>query len=195
MSEQMIQETQKSGAFELFDKDMDVKYLTKDVNDGMIENHLDRIEKNIMRFAKSVNFNSDEFNGNVPIIGMKLKLMALENKCMTFERKMTAMLRYQFKVILSALKRKGYNVDENSYLNLIFKFTRNIPVNKLEESQVLINLRGQVSERTRLGQSQLVDDVDYELDEMERDNFEINKNIPDINEGNDDGRTQDNQSE
>ena len=126
---------------------------------------------------------------------MKLKLMALENKCMTFERKMTAMLRYQFKVILSALKRKGYNVDENSYLNLIFKFTRNIPVNKLEESQVLINLRGQVSERTRLGQSQLVDDVDYELDEMERDNFEINKNIPDINEGNDDGRTQDNQSE
>ncbi|MDV2097053.1 phage portal protein, partial [Acinetobacter baumannii] len=91
--------------------------------------------------------------------------------------------------------RKGYNVDENSYLNLIFKFTRNIPVNKLEESQVLINLRGQVSERTRLGQSQLVDDVDYELDEMERDNFEINKNIPDINEGNDDGRTQDNQSE
>ncbi|MCE3327165.1 phage portal protein, partial [Staphylococcus aureus] len=28
MSEEMIQETQKSGAFELFDKDMDVKYLT-----------------------------------------------------------------------------------------------------------------------------------------------------------------------
>ena len=127
-----------------------------------------------MRFAKSVNFNSDEFNGNVPIIGMKLKI-TLENKWATFERKMTAMLRYQFKVILSALKRKGYNVDENSYLNLIFKFTRNIPVNKLEESQVLINLRGQASERTRLGQSQLVDDVDYELDEMERDNFEINK--------------------
>ena len=45
MSEEMIQETQKSGAFELFDKDMDVKYLTKDVNDTMIENHLDRIEK------------------------------------------------------------------------------------------------------------------------------------------------------
>ncbi|HDE3117665.1 TPA: phage portal protein, partial [Staphylococcus aureus] len=183
MSEGMIQETQRSGAFELFDKDMDVKYLTKDVNDTMIENHLDRIEKNIMRFAKSVNFNSDEFNGNVPIIGMKLKLMALENKCMTFERKMTAMLRYQFKVILSALKRKGYNLDDDSYLNLIFKFTRNIPVNKLEESQVLINLKGQVSERTRLGQSQLVDDVDYELDEMEKESLEFNDKLPDIDEG------------
>ncbi len=195
MSEEMIQETQKSGAFELFDKDMDVKYLTKDVNDTMIENHLDRMEKNIMRFAKSVNFNSDEFNGNVPIIGMKLKLMALENKCMTFERKMTAMLRYQFKVILSALKRKGYNLDDDSYLNLIFKFTRNIPVNKLEESQVLINLKGQVSERTRLGQSQLVDDVDYELDEMEKESLEFNDKLPDIDEGDANDKSQNNQSE
>ncbi|HHP5440245.1 TPA: phage portal protein [Staphylococcus aureus] len=195
MSEEMIQETQKSGAFELFDKDMDVKYLTKDVNDTMIENHLDRIEKNIMRFAKSLNFNSDEFNGNVPIIGMKLKLMALENKCMTFERKMTAMLRYQFKVILSALKRKGYNLDDDSYLNLIFKFTRNIPVNKLEESQVLINLKGQVSERTRLGQSQLVDDVDYELDEMEKESLEFNDKLPDIDEGDANDKSQNNQSE
>ncbi len=174
---------------------MDVKYLTKDVNDTMIENHLDRIEKNIMRFAKSVNFNSDEFNGNVPIIGMKLKLMALENKCMTFERKMTAMLRYQFKVILSALKRKGYNLDDDSYLNLIFKFTRNIPVNKLEESQVLINLKGQVSERTRLGQSQLVDDVDYELDEMEKESLEFNDKLPDIDEGDANDKSQNNQSE
>lgn len=173
MDEQMIQETQRSGAFELFDKDMDVKYLTKDVNDTMIENHLDRLEKNIMRFAKSVNFNSDEFNGNVPIIGMKLKLMALENKCMTFERKMTSMLRYQFKVILSALRRKGYNLNEDSYLDIIFKFTRNIPVNKLEESQVLVNLRGQVSERTRLSQSQLVDDVEYELKEIVKDEYEF----------------------
>lgn len=104
---------------------------------------------------------------------MKLKLMALENKCMTFERKMTSMLRYQFKVIMSALRRKGYNLDEDSYLDIIFKFTRNIPVNKLEESQVLVNLRGQVSERTRLSQSQLVDDVHYELQEIEKDAYEF----------------------
>lgn len=168
LDEEDIQDVQKSGAFELYDEKQDVSYLTKDVNDTMIENHLDRLEKNIMRFAKSVNFNSDEFNGNVPVIGMHLKLMALENKCITFERKMTAMLRYQFKVLYSIWKRKnvlsGGGMD---YLNVTFGWKRNIPVNKLEEAQVLSTLNGQVSDKTRYAHSTLVDDAEEEKELMD----------------------------
>ncbi len=167
LDEEDIQNTQRNGVFELFDERMDVKYLTKDVNDSMIENHLNRLEKNIMRFSKSVNFNSDEFNGQVPVIGMALKLMALENKCMTFERKMSAMLRYQFKVIFSAMSKK-LGVDSKSYLDVQFTFGRNIPINKLEEAQVLAMLKDNVSERTRLGQSALVKDVETELIDMDK---------------------------
>lgn len=167
MDEDSIQQTQRSGAFELWDKDMDVKYLTKDVNNTMIEDHLDRLEKNIMRFSKSVNFNSDEFNGQVPVIGMRLKLMALENKCMTFERKMSASIRYQFKVILSALKRKGYNVTDDTYLDVYFKWGRNIPVNRLEEAQILATLNGQVSDQTRYENSPLVDDAEWEIQQRD----------------------------
>ena len=168
MDDTEIAELEKGGAFELYDEKQDVKYLTKDVNDQMIENHLNRLEKNIMRFAKSVNFNSDEFNGNVPVIGMRLKLMALENKCITFERKMTAMLRYQFKVLYSIWKRKNsLQVGEKEYLNVKFKWTRNIPVNKLEEAQVLSTLNGQVSDRTRYGLSTLVDDAEEEVEQRD----------------------------
>lgn len=167
MDSDEIQDLQKSGAFELYDEKQDVKYLTKDVNDTMIENHLDRLEKNIMRFAKSVNFNSDEFNGNVPVIGMHLKLMALENKCITFERKMTAALRYQFKVLYSIWKRKskrsGGDLD---YLNVSYTWTRNIPVNKLEEAQVLSTLNGQVSDSTRYSLSTLVEEPELEIEKM-----------------------------
>ena len=167
MDSDEIQDLQKSGAFELYDEKQDVKYLTKDVNDTMIENHLDRLEKNIMRFAKSVNFNSDEFNGNVPVIGMHLKLMALENKCITFERKMTAALRYQFKVLYSIWKRKskrsGGDLD---YLNVSFKWKRNIPVNKLEEAQVLSTLNGQISDSSRYDLSNLIEDAEVEIEKM-----------------------------
>ena len=167
MDSDEIQDLQKSGAFELYDEKQDVKYLTKDVNDTMIENHLDRLEKNIMRFAKSVNFNSDEFNGNVPVIGMHLKLMALENKCITFERKMTAALRYQFKVLYSIWKRKskrsGGDLD---YLNVSFKWKRNIPVNKLEEAQVLSTLNGQISDSSRYDLSNLIEDAENEIEKM-----------------------------
>lgn len=167
MDEEEIQQVQKSGAFELYDDKQDVKYLTKDVNDTMIENHLDRLEKNIMRFAKSVNFNSDEFNGNVPVIGMHLKLMALENKCITFERKMTAALRYQFKVLYSIWKRKNKRTGSDlDYLNVSCLWTRNIPVNKLEEAQVLTTLNGQVSDRTRYALSTLVEDPEDEIAQL-----------------------------
>lgn len=167
MDEEEIQQVQKSGAFELYDDKQDVKYLTKDVNDTMIENHLDRLEKNIMRFAKSVNFNSDEFNGNVPVIGMHLKLMALENKCITFERKMTAALRYQFKVLYSIWKRKNKRKGSDlDYLNVSYLWTRNIPVNKLEEAQVLTTLNGQVSDRTRYALSTLVEDPEDEIAQL-----------------------------
>lgn len=167
MDEEEIQQVQKSGAFELYDDKQDVKYLTKDVNDTMIENHLDRLEKNIMRFAKTVNFNSDEFNGNVPVIGMHLKLMALENKCITFERKMTAALRYQFKVLYSIWKRKNKRTGSDlDYLNVSYLWTRNIPVNKLEEAQVLTTLNGQVSDRTRYALSTLVEDPEDEIAQL-----------------------------
>ncbi|WP_419182743.1 phage portal protein [Metabacillus fastidiosus] len=105
--EDTLKELKKSGIFELFGENDDVRYLTKDINDTMIKNHLTRLEDNIMRFAKSVNFADEEFAGNASGIPMKLKMMALENKCITMERKFTSSLRYQFKVLFSAwAKRK-----------------------------------------------------------------------------------------
>lgn len=67
---------------------------------------MNRLEENILRFAKSVNFSDESFGGNVTGVAMKFKLMALENKCITMERKMTAALRYQYKLIFSAWATK-----------------------------------------------------------------------------------------
>lgn len=87
-----------------------------------------------MRFAKSVNFADEEFAGNASGIAMKLKMMALENKCITMERKFTSSLRYQFKVLFSAwAKRKGFAKED--YLKVFFGFKRNLPANILDEAQ------------------------------------------------------------
>lgn len=166
--EETLRDIKKSGIMELFEKDDSVSYLTKDINDGMIENHLDRLEDNILRFAKSVNFTDESFGGQVSGVAMKYKVMALENKSITMERKYVSSLRYQFKVLFSAwAKRKGYSKDD--YLKVFFAFKRNLPLNLLDEAQSTVQLKGQVSERTRLGLLPFVDDVDYELEEMEKD--------------------------
>lgn len=166
--DETINNLNKTGVFELLDKDDDVKYLTKDINDQMIENHLDRLEENILRFAKSVNFTDVSFSGQASGISMKYKLMALEAKAIVMERKFVSSLRYQFKVIFSAwAKRRTLSKDD--YLKVFFQFKRNLPANIAEEAETSAALKGQVSEDTRLGLLSFVDDVAYERRKMEED--------------------------
>lgn len=168
MDEEQINKLKNGGFFELLGENDDVRYLTKDVNNQMIEDHLDRLENNILRFAKSVNFSDESFGGNITGIAMRFKMLALENKCVTMERKFSTALRYQFKVLFSAwAKRTNYKIED--YLMVFFTFKRNLPVNLLEEAQMTAQLQGKVSERTRLSLLSFVDDVDWELQEMEKD--------------------------
>ncbi|WP_426578883.1 phage portal protein [Bacillus altitudinis] len=52
--EETLEKLKKHGVFELFGDNDDVKFLTKDINDtDMIENHLNRLEENIMRCSLS----------------------------------------------------------------------------------------------------------------------------------------------
>ncbi|AVK84439.1 phage portal protein [Lysinibacillus sp. B2A1] len=167
MDEEDAQKVSRTGIFELMGEDDEISYLTKEVNDQMIENHLDRLEENIMRLAKSVNFSDESFAGNVSGVAMKFKLMALENKCKTMERKFTTALRYQFKVLCSAWAKKGI-CSKDDYLKLWFEYKRNIPIDLLSEAQASQALQGQVSERTRLSKMSIVDDVDFEIEEMQK---------------------------
>lgn len=180
--EETMEQLKKTGVFELLGEKDDVKYLTKDINDTMIENHLNRLEQNILRLAKSVNFSDAQFGNNVSGVAMKYKLMSLENKCITMERKMIAALRYQFKVLCSAWSKKGI-CDDEDYLKLWFSFKRNVPVNLLEEAQTATTLTAITSEKTALSTLSIVDDVEFELEqkELERDA------IPPLMDGDDDG--------
>jgi SPP1 family phage portal protein len=183
--EETLGEMKKSGIIELLDKDDEVNYLTKQINDQMIENHLNRLEENILRFAKSVNFSDESFGGNISGVAMKYKLMALENKCITMERKMTAALRYQFKVICSAWAKKNICSAED-YLKIWFGFKRNLPANILDEADTTTKLKGQISEKTRLSLLSFVDDVDYEREEMKKEQEEAQAAypLPPVGDGN-----------
>ena len=184
--EETLKKLKETGIFELYDEKEDVNYLTKNINDQMIENHLDRLEENILRFAKSVNFSDESFGGNITGVAMKYKLLALENKCITMERKMTAALRYQFKVLCSAWSKKGICGNED-YLKVWFGFKRNLPANLLDEAQTTMTLRGQVSEKTRLSLLSFVDDPDFEIKQMDTEQEEImamyQQNLPPLGGG------------
>lgn len=166
--EETLAKARQTGAFGLDDKGegVGIEFITKDMNDAVIEHHLDRLEANIMRFGKAVNMTDESFASNLSGVAIRYKLMALETKCITMERKMTAALRQQFKVLATAWAKKGIPVD---YTNIYFQFKRNLPVNLLDEAQTTAQLRGHVSERTRLSQLSFVDDVEWEMEEIKKD--------------------------
>lgn len=165
MDEEDMNEAQKHGVFNLMGENDELSYLTKDINDSLIEHHLDRLEENILRLAKSVNFGDGTFGTTVTGVALRYKLMSLESKCMTMERKTVSALRYQFKVLCSSWGKRN-KATKDDYLKVFFTFKRNIPVDLLNEAQASTQLQGQVSERTRLAALSIVDDPQYEIDEM-----------------------------
>ena len=142
-------------------------FLTKDLNDAIIEHHLDRIEANIYRFSATPNMKDISFAGNLTGVAMAYKFRSFEYKCKTMELKFKSALSYQYKVMQYILNAKGIPLN---YMDMDFTFVRNYPQNLLEESQILMTLKGLVSEKTRLGLMSFIDDPQAEIEAMQEDN-------------------------
>lgn len=176
MDKEDIQKMKQAGVLEMWGENIDAKYLTKNVNDTMIENHLNRLDKNIMRFAKSIDFTDEQFASNLSGIAILFKTMSLEHKSIISENKMRSTLQYQSKVMCSAWSKLGICAPED-YLNVWFGFKRNLPQNTKEAAETSAILKGNVSERTRLSLLPFVDDVEAEIKEMKQDELEFGEKL------------------
>ena len=57
-------------------------------------------------------------------------------------------------------------IKQDDLKDIEFKFTRNVPSNILEESQIGLNLKNLVSEETMLNNLSIIPDVKAELEKM-----------------------------
>lgn len=157
-----------------------IEFLTKQLNHEAIDSHLDRVEANIIRFAKHVNFTDAAFGGDITGPAMRFKLFMLETKAMTMERKHEAAMLYLFKVIGSAWRKRG--LPGFDYTQLDFKYTRNVPVNLLDAANTAKSLLGVTSRRTAISVLPNVSDVDEEMRLIEEENgMSVNLDDPSIN--------------
>lgn len=171
---EMLDNARQSGGFYV-GQDGEVGFITKNINDQVVEHHLDRLEAGITRFSKHVKLSDKEFGNNLSGVAIKYKLMALENKSQILEVKMKSTLLRQFEILSNVWAKKGIVID---YLNVFFDFNRNLPANLLDEADTSMKLKGLVSEHTRLGQLSFVDDIYYEMEQMAEDQQRIGAVIP-----------------
>ncbi|HDX9654339.1 TPA: phage portal protein [Bacillus wiedmannii] len=165
IDDETIEKLKQTGALDVGENG-EASFLTKDLNDNILEHHLDRLEKNICRFTKHVNLSDESFGGNLTGVAIRYKLLALETKSGTLEMKFTKSLRQQFKLLFDAWNLRS-NKEELDYLCMTFQFTRNLPVNLADEADVQGKLQGLVSEETRLSMLSVVSDPKAEIQKMQ----------------------------
>lgn len=108
---------------------------------------------------------SDEsFGGNVSGVAMEFKLLGMENITKIKTRYYKKGLRKRVRIFCNYLALHGISIDPSG---ITMTFTRALPKNLLEISQIVANLWGKVSRKTLLSQVPFVDDVDEELKALE----------------------------
>lgn len=143
-------------------KEIIVEFLQKPDGDVTQEHLLDRLERLIFQLSMVANI-SDENFGASSGIALKYKLQSMSNLEKTKERKFTSGMNRRYKIIFSNPVNQMHADD---WVKIHMHFTPNIPANLLEETQIVQNLQGLVSQETYLKILSIVDDVKAEIDRM-----------------------------
>ena len=142
-----------------------VEFMNKPDGDVTQENMLDRIEDLIYQLSMVANINDESF-GNASGVSLEFKLQPMKNLSGMKERKFTKGLNNLFKCF-TALPTNVPASDKDSWVEVEYRFIRNIPRNIQDEAQTARDLEGVVSKELQLSTLSIVDDVQTEIERME----------------------------
>ena len=152
-------------------KDILVQFLQKPTADGTQENLLDRLEKWIHKISMVCDINSESF-GNASGVALEYKLHPMRSLAGNMIQKALKSMRKRYKLFCTL----GTNVsNKEAWRELEQTATLNLPKNKLEEAQTAQALDGVVSKETQLKVLSIVDNVQDEIDKMEKEADEAAK--------------------
>jgi SPP1 family phage portal protein len=181
---EFMRNLKQTGGFKIDGEKADAKFLTKNLDDSIIENHLDRLEDRIARGAKHVNLSDDKFGGNLTGVAIEYKLTPLETKATYTERKFVTSLRRQYEVLGTSAR---VILD---YLNLDFGFKRKLPENIIDEVKTAKEATGIVSQETQLSLLSFVADPLAELEKIKNEkesDVDLDEDLEDGEDGEEEG--------
>lgn len=142
-----------------------VEFMNKPDGDVTQENLLNRIESLIYHLAMVANINDESF-GNASGVSLEFKLQPMKNLSGMKERKFTKGLNNLFKCF-TALPTNIPASDKDSWVEVEYRFIRNIPRNVNDEAQTARDLEGIISKELQLSTLSIVDDVQTEIERID----------------------------
>lgn len=146
----------------LTEDDGQAEFLTKTINDSYIQNTLDRLTNDFHKLTKTPNLTDENFGNNTSGVSLKFKLFALEKSMALKEQKWRRSINMMLKLLINRLNMLGGNFNSKE---VKLTFTRALPTNQLEQSQMVSQLAGLVSNETLIAQ---LDFIEKPKDELEK---------------------------
>ena len=165
-----IQHIKDNRIINLFGQDgtsgIDVNFLDKPDGNTSQEMLLDRIERLIFQLTIGFNPNGESYTQASGVALDKMTL-PMQNLAGTKERKFTKGLNSLMKCFTS-LPTNVPASKRDSWIDIEYRFTRNIPRNLNDEAEVARALEGIISKESQLSILSVVDDVKLEIEKMEK---------------------------
>jgi SPP1 family phage portal protein len=135
----------------------DARYLSKTMSESDVEVLKDSLKTDIHRFSMIPDLSDRTFGTNLSGVAIKYKLMGFEQHIRNKERYFTKSLKKRLELYINFLSLKGA-MEYVPLHRIDVVFTRNLPVNELEVSQMVKNLSGIATSETLLSQLSFVGD-------------------------------------
>lgn len=167
----------------LLELPMDAKaeFLKNLLDEGATELLRKAIKEDIYTFSHVPNLTDEKFAGNSSGVAMEYKLLGLEMITKIKEANYKRGLRQRISIFAKYLGLQQIALDANS---IVPQFSRGLPKNLLELSQVINNLEGKVTLRQLISLLPFVEDPDAELEDLEEEKEKNMERVPFFNQAN-----------
>ncbi len=167
----------------LLELPMDSKadFLKNLLDEGATEILRKALKEDIYTFSHVPNLTDEKFAGNSSGVAMEYKLLGLEMITKVKESNYKRGLRQRISIFAKYLGLQQIALDANL---IVPQFSRGLPKNLLELSQVINNLEGKVTLRQLISLLPFVEDPDAELEELEEEKEKNVERVPFFNQAN-----------
>ena len=139
------------------------------------------LKEDIYTFSHVPNLTDENFAGNSSGVAMEFKLLGLEMITKTKEANYKRGIRQRISIFAHYLGMQQTALEAHS---IVPQFSRGLPKNLLELSQVINNLEGKVSLRQLISLLPFVEDPDAELEHLEEEKEKNMERVPFFNQVN-----------
>nr|DAS31600.1 MAG TPA: PORTAL PROTEIN [Caudoviricetes sp.] len=139
------------------------------------------LKEDIYTFSHVPNLTDENFAGNSSGVAMEFKLLGLEMITKTKEANYKRGIRQRISIFAHYLGMQQIALEAHS---IVPQFSRGLPKNLLELSQIINNLEGKVSLRQLISLLPFVEDPDAELESLEEEKEKNMDRVPFFNQAN-----------